>query len=157
MYLEVRTALRTATKVDLFDGDLFELEGKQWVKENTTVFYLDWQTNALSGPIMLWDESNFVDLYHRMAFGKCGVIVPFKPDEKQDFIFDLVLRVATVEDLKDTPRFIKMNRIYYIYSEKRITGPFFTDNSLTVTMLEEYLTQQKIFVPNERQHFRIKG
>ena len=143
MYLEVRTALRTATKVDLFDGDLFELEGKQWVKENTTVFYLDWQTNALSGPIMLWDESNFVDLYHRMAFGKCGSIASAKELTK-DFSFDMVLREASVDDLKYNSKHIKLNRIYYIYAQKVITGPFYTDRSLTLLKIDEWIDKKEI-------------
>jgi hypothetical protein len=36
--LEVRTALRRATKEDLFTGEIYNLQGKQGVKDNVTVF-----------------------------------------------------------------------------------------------------------------------
>ena len=156
MLLEFRTTLRTATKVDLFDGDVHDLAGKQWVKENVTVFYTDYKTNQLTGPKIISAENNFTDLYHRMAFGKCGVIASAKELTK-DFSFDMVLREASVDDLKYNSKHIKLNRIYYIYAQKVITGPFYTDRSLTLLKIDQWIDKKEIFVPNERQHFRIKG
>ena len=43
-FLEVRTALRTASKNDLFTGDVNDMHSKQAVKENVIVFYLDQNT-----------------------------------------------------------------------------------------------------------------
>lgn len=154
--LEVRAALRTATKQDLFSGDVNNMRAKQWVKENTTVFYLDWETNVLSGPFILTESNDFFELYQRMAFGKVGVITPRPNVITNEFLFDLVLREASIDDLKDTPRHIKMNRIYYIYDGKTNTGPFYTDNSTTSLFLENLVAKKQIFVPNERQHFKIR-
>lgn len=154
--LEVRTALRTASKTDLFGGDVNNMRAKQWVKENTTVFYLDWKTNAISGPHILTEENNFNDLYNRMAFGKCGVITPMPNVLTNEFLFDLVLREASIDDLKDTPLHIRKNRLYYIYAAQKLTGPFMTDNGTTSLYLENLVAKKQIFVPNERQHFRKK-
>jgi hypothetical protein len=154
--LEVRTALIRATKYDLFIGDLENMHAKQAVKENATVFYLDWKTNVLSGPRIIGDHTNFNDLYNRMAFGKCGVIVPIPNVVTNEFLFELVLREASIDDLKDTPRHIKMHRIYYTYANQKLTGPFYTDRSTTSLYLENLVTKNQIFVPNERQHFKKK-
>ncbi|OYX86775.1 MAG: hypothetical protein B7Y83_00105 [Flavobacteriales bacterium 32-34-25] len=154
--LEVRAALRTATKQDLFSGDINNMRAKQWVKENVTVFYLDWETNILSGPHIVTENNNFNDLYKRMAFGKCGVITPRPNVITDEFLFDLVLREASIDDLKDTPRHIKLNRIYYVYAAQKLTGPFYTDNSTTSLFLENLVAKKQIFVPNERQHFKLK-
>lgn len=154
--LEVRTALRTATKQDLFSGDVHNMRAKQWVKENTTVFYLDWKTNVISGPYIITEENNFNDLYNRMAYGKCGVITPMPNVLTNEFLFDLVLREASIDDLKDTPLHIKINRIYYVYAAQKLTGPFFTDKSTTSLFLENLVAKKQIFVPNERQHFKKK-
>lgn len=154
--LEVRTALRTATKVDLFSGDVYNMRAKQWIKENTTVFYLDWETNAISGPHIVTEDNTFIDLYNRMAFGKCGVITPMPNVITNEFLFELVLREASIVDLKDSPRHIKRNRIYYVYDTHVLTGPFYTDNSTTSLFLENLVAKNQIFVPNERQHFKLK-
>lgn len=154
--LETRAALRTADKTDLFSGNVHDLNSKQWIKANATVFYLDWQTNQLSGPVVLLEEHNFNDLYKRMAYGKCGVLTSVPVTVTNEFLFELVLREALVNDLKDSPRHIKLNRVYYLYENQIATGPFYTDNSTTHLFLENLLAQKKIFVPNERQHFRIK-
>lgn len=154
--LEVRAALRTAAKEDLFSGDLYNMRAKQWIKENTTVFYLDWETNVLSGPFIVTESNDFFELYQRMAFGKCGVITPRPNVITNEFLFDLVLREASIDDLKDTPKDIKMNRIYYVYDGKTNTGPFYTDNSTTSLFLENLVAKKQIFVPNERQHYKLK-
>lgn len=156
LLLEVRAAIRRATKYDLFAGDLENMHAKQWIKENTTVFYLDWKTNVITGPKLISDCTNFNDLYNRMAYGKCGVITPIPNEITNEFLFELVLREASIDDLKDTPLHIKMNRMYYIYADQKSTGPFYTDKSTTSLYLEKLLAKKQIFVPNERQHFRKK-
>ena len=70
------------------------------------------------------------------------------------FVFDLVLREASIDDLKDTPRHIKLNRLYYTYIDKQLTGPLYIDNSITSLHLENLIANHQIFVPNERQHFK---
>jgi hypothetical protein len=71
-------------------------------------------------------------------------------------MFDLVLREASIDDVKDTPKHIKLNRIYYVYGTQVLTGPFYTDNSTTSLFLENLVAKKQLFVPNERQHFKIK-
>lgn len=154
--LEVRTALIRATKYDLFTGNLEDMHAKQAIKENTTVFYLDWETNAITGPKIIGEHTNFNDLYNRMAYGKCGVIVPMPNVITNEFLFELVLREASIDDLKDTPRHIKLHRIYYTYADHKLVGPFYTDNSTTSLFLENLIAKNQIFVPNERQHFKKK-
>ena len=154
--LEVRTALIRATKYDLFTGNLEEMHARQAVKENTTVFYLDWKTNAITGPKIIGDYTNFNDLYNRMAFGKCGVIVPIPTVITNEFLFELVLREASIDDMRDTPRHIKLHRIYYVYDDQKLAGPFYTDNSTMSLYLENLLAKNQLFVPNERQHFKKK-
>lgn len=154
--LEVRTALRTASKSDLFGGDVHDMTAKQWVKENVTVFYLDWKNNQLSGPHLLREESDFFTLFQRMTFAKVGVITPMPNVISNEFLFDMVLREASSEDLKYNARHIKLHRIYYIYSDQKLTGPFYTDKSTTSLFLENLVAKNEIFVPNERQHFRKK-
>jgi hypothetical protein len=154
--LEVRTAVIRATKYDLFTGDVENMHAKQAIKENTTVFYLDWETNAISGPRILADHTDFKEVYERMAYGKCGVIVPIPNVVTNEFLFDLVLREASIDDLKDNPRHIKMNRMYYTYADHKLLGPFYTDNSTTSLFLENLVAKNQIFVPNERQHFKIR-
>lgn len=154
--LEVRTALIRATKYDLFTGDLENMRAKQFVKENTTVFYLDWKTNQISGPRIIGDHTNFNDLYERMVFGKCGVIVPMPTVVTNEFLFELVLREASIDDLKDTSRHIKMHRIYYVYADQKLVGPFYTDKGTTSLYIENMVAKKQIFVPYERQHFKKK-
>lgn len=155
--LTVPTAIRRATKYDLFTGDVDDLESKQNVKDNVTVFNLDYVTDAISGPHLIYSISIFIDIYRRMAYGKCGIIVPMPADLTNIFIFEMVLREATIDDVKDTPRHIKLNRVYYTYIEKQLVGPLFIDNSITSLYLEELIAKNQIFVPNERQHFKNRS
>jgi hypothetical protein len=154
--LEVRTAVIRATKYDLFTGDVENMHSKQGIKENTTVFYLDWETNAISGPRILAEYTDFKEVYERMVYGKCGVVSPIPTVVTNEFLFDLVLREALIDDLKDTPRHIKLHRMYYTYADQKLLGPFYTDNSTTSLFLENLVAKNQIFVPNERQHFKIR-
>ena len=157
MILQAPAAVRTATKHDLFSGDLENMMAKQFVKENVTVFYLDQNTKAISGPYSIVSETDFVNLYHRMAYGLVGVICPFPNVITNEFLFDLVLREACIDDLKDTPRHIKLNQIYYTYADHKLNGPFFIDKSTTSLYLDNLIAKNQIFVPNERQHFQNRS
>jgi hypothetical protein len=154
--LEVRTALRRATKEDLFNGSLYDLKGKQGIKDNTTVFYRDTKTGKLQGPHTLFSYNYFPEIYAQMSHGMIGVIVPMPSVVTNEILFDLVLREALIEDLKDTPRHIKTNRIYYTYDSHVLLGPFYTDNSTTSLFLENLVARKQIFIPYERQHFKKK-
>jgi hypothetical protein len=154
--LEVRTAIRRATKEDLFTGNLYNMLSRQGVKDNVTVFYLDQKTKEIYGPRTIFDYSDFTDLYIRMQMGLVGVIIPLPNVVTNEFLFELVLREASIDDLKDTPRHIKMNRMYYTYAEQKLLGPFYIDNSTTSLYLENLVAKKQIFVPNERQHFKKK-
>lgn len=154
--LEVRTAIRRATKEDLFSGDIYDLAGKQGIKDNTTVFFRSPETGKFSGPAMVYSYSWFTELYIQMAHGMLGVITPMPNVVTNEYLFDLVLREASIDDLKDTPRHIKLNRIFYTYADQKLLGPFYTDNSTTSLYLENLVAKNQIFVPNERQHFRKK-
>lgn len=154
--LEVRTAIRRATKEDLFLGDIYNLQGKQWVKDNVTVFYRDLKTGQFQGPHTLFSHNYFPEIYWQMTYGMFGIIVPMPNVVTHEFLFDLVLREASLDDLKDTPRHIKLNRIFYTYADRILLGPFYTDNSTTSLYLENLVAKNQIFVPNERQHFKKK-
>ena len=154
--LEVRTAIRRATKEDLFSGDVYDLKGKQGVKENATVFFRNPATGKFTGPGTLYSSSYFPEVYSQMIFGMLAVITPMPVIITNERIFDLVLREASIDDLKYTPRHIKLNRIHYIYADHILLGPFYTDNSTTSLQLENLVARKQIFVPNERQHFRKK-
>ena len=156
LLLEVRSTIRRATKEDLFLGDIYDLKGKQRIKENTTVFYRDSKTGQFQGPHSLSSSSYFPEVYTQMTYGMLGVIVPMPNVVTYEFLFDLVLREASIDDLKDAPRHIKLNRIYYTYCERILLGPFFLDNSTTSLYLENLVAKNQIFVPNERQHFKKK-
>lgn len=150
--LEVRSVMSRATKYDLFTGELNDLKGKQAVKENTTIFFRDPKTGTFTGPAMIYN--NFVELYCKMQFGEIGVIAPVPTVVTNEILFDLVLREASIDDLKDSPRHIKLNRIFYTYDSHILLGPFYTDNSTTSLYLENLVAKNQIFVPNERQHFK---
>lgn len=152
--LEVRAAIRRATKEDLFTGDLNNMHAKQGIKDNTTVFYLHPETNQLHGPTLIHDYSDFVDIYKKMAYGKVGIIIPMPEVVTSEFIFNLVMREASIEDLRDTPLHLKLNRMYYTYADKKLTGPLYIDHSITSEYLEKRLAQKELFIPNERQHFK---
>lgn len=154
--LEVRAALRRATKYDLFTGNVDDMRAKQGVKDNVTVFYLHEKTKQLYGPRTIFQETDFLDVYSMMALGLIGIITEMPKEVTNEFVFDLVLREASLEDMKDTPRHIKRNRLYYTYSEQKLLGPFYTDNSTTSLLLENLVAKKQIFVPNERQHFKKK-
>jgi hypothetical protein len=155
-FLEVRTALRTASKYDLFTGNVNEMHAKQGVKENTTVFYLNEKTKAISGPFRLHEGTNFLTLFTRMTWGLCGVITPVPNVVTNDFVFDLVLREASLEDLKYNSKHIRMDVLFYTYASQKLSGPFYTDNSTTSLYIENLVSKKQIFIPNERQHFRKK-
>jgi len=150
--LEVRSVMSRATKYDLFTGELNNLKGKQAIKENTTIFFRDPKTGTFTGPTMIYN--NFVELYCKMQFGEIGVIAPVPNVVTNEILFDLVLREASIDDLKYTPRHIKLNRIFYTYDSHILLGPFYTDNSTTSLYLENLVAKNQIFVPNERQHFK---
>ena len=156
LLLEFRTAIRRATKEDLFTGDIYDIKGKQGVKDNTTVFYRSPETGKFSGPGMIYSSSYFPEIYSQMTHGMLGIITPIPNVVTNEFLFELVLREASIEDLKDTPRHIKLNRIFYTYADRILLGPFYTDNSTTSLYLENLVAKNQIFVPNERQHFRKK-
>lgn len=155
-FLEVRTALRTANKHDLFTGNVNEMHAVQGVKENVTVFYLDEKTKAISGPFRLHEGNDFLTLFTRMTWGLCGVITPVPNVVTNDFIFDLVLREASIDDVKYNSKHIRLDVLYYTYASQRLSGPFYTDNSTTSLYLENLVSKKQIFIPNERQHFRKK-
>jgi hypothetical protein len=155
--LEVSTAIRTATKHDLFTGDVENMKAKQAIKDCVTVFYLDQKTKAISGPSMIYTESQFTNLYHRMAYGLVGVITDLPTVITNEFVFDLVLREASIDDLRYTPRHLKHNRIYYTYADNTLTGPLHIDNSTTSLYLENLVSRNHIWIPNERQHFKNKS
>lgn len=150
--LEVRSVMSRATKYDLFTGELNDMKGRQAVKENTTIFYRDPETGTFTGPKMI--HHNFVELYAQMSYGMIGVIAPVPTVVTNEILFDLVLREASIDDLKDTPRHIKLNRIFYTYDSQVLLGPFYTDNGTTSLYLENLVAKNQIFVPNERQHFK---
>ena len=154
--LEVRSAIRRATKEDLFTGDLYDFKAKQGVKDNATIFYRNLETGRFSGPATIYSYSLFVEIYAQMTYGMLGVITPIPTVVTNEFLFDLVLREASIDELKDTPRHIKLNRIHYIYADQILLGPFYTDNSTTSLYLENLVAKKQIFVPNERQHFKKK-
>ena len=106
---------------------------------------------------MIYSYCWFLEIFRRMAYGKCGIITPVPNVITNEFMFDLVLREASIDDVKYTPRHIKKNRIYYIYDHKIISGPFYIDNSTTSLYLENLITKKQLFVPNERQHFKIRS
>ena len=155
MMLEVSAALRRATKEDLFSGNLNDLKARQWIKENTTIFYRK-NSGEIQGPHLLQSSDYFPEVYSNMAFGLLGVIIPFPNVITNEIIFDLVLREASIEDLKYTPRQIKRHRMYYTYDGHALLGPFYTDNSTTSLYIENLVAKNQIFVPNERQHFKNK-
>jgi hypothetical protein len=152
--LEVRTALKRATKEDLFTGEIYKMHAKQGIKDNTTVFYRDLKTGQFQGPHTLFSNGYFAEIYAQMSYGMIGVIVPMPNVVTNEILFDLVLREASIDDLKDTPRHIKLNRIYYTYDSHILLGPSYTDNSTTSLYLENLVAKNHIFVPNERQHFK---
>lgn len=153
--LEVRSVMSRATKYDLFTGEINDLKGKQWVKENTTVFYRDPGTGNFTGPSLL-SSGHFVELYCQMQFGQIGVISPVPSVVTNEILFDLVLREASLDDVKYTPRQIKLNRIYYIYDAHTLSGPFYTSNATTHEYLNHLIDKEQLFVPNERQHFKVR-
>lgn len=152
--LEVPSAIRRATKYDLFTGDVDDLTAQQGLKDNNTVFHLDYVTNQISGPHMIFNYENFFDVYRRMIYGKTGIIIPIPNDLTNIFVFDLVLREASIDDVKDTPRHLKYNRIYYTYIDRQVIGPLYIDNSTTSLYLENLIAKKQLFIPNERQHFK---
>jgi hypothetical protein len=154
--LEVRTALKRATKEDIFTGAIYDVQGKQAIKNNTTVFYRNPKTGLLKGPYILSSNTYFPEIYAQIIHGIIGVIVPMPNEVTNEIIFDLVLRQASIDDLKDTPKHIKLNRIYYTYNGDALFGPLYTDNSTTALYLENLVAKNQIFVPNERQHFKKK-
>jgi len=152
--LEVPTAIRRANKYDLFTGNVDDLNSQQGLKDNTTVFHLDYETNEISGPHIIFSYHDFFEVFKRMIFGKSGIIIPIPSDLTNIFVFDLVLREASIDDLKDTPIHLKFNRIFYTYIDKNVVGPYYIDNSITSLYLENLIAKKQIFVPNERQHFK---
>lgn len=153
-FLEVRTSLTTATKNDLFTGDLNNLQGKQGIKENVTVFYLDQKSKQISGPFFTHSELDFLQLFTRQLFKLVGVITTTSHSDDTDFVFDMVLREATSYDLKETSKHLKVNQVYYLFDGQSITGPLYIDNSSTLMQIEDLLEKKQVFVPNERQHFK---
>jgi hypothetical protein len=154
--LEASAAIKRATKEDLFTGAIYDLKEKQSIKENTTFFYRDIKTGQFQGPHILFSNNYFPEIYAQMTHGMIGVIVPMPNVVTNEILFDLVLREASIDDMKDAPRHIKLNRIYYTYDSQILIGPLYTDNSTTSLYIENLLTQKKLFVPNERQHYRKK-
>jgi hypothetical protein len=65
-----------ATKYDLFTGDVENMHSKQGIKENNSILFR-WETNAISGPRILAEYTDFKEVYERMVYGKCGVVSPF--------------------------------------------------------------------------------
>ncbi|WP_157509950.1 hypothetical protein [Flavobacterium denitrificans] len=155
--LEARTALRRATKYDLFTGDLENMNAVQKVKDCTHVFILDQYTKEFMCSRYFYEESDFVDIYHQMAFGLIGIITPFPNVITNEYIFDLVLREASLDDLRYTPRHLRYNQIFYTYASQKLIGPFYIDRSTTTEYLENLVEKKQIFIPHERQHFKDKS
>ena len=155
-FLEVRTALRTASKNDLFTGNVNDMHSKQAVKENVIVFYLDQNTKQISGPFYTHSCTDFLQLYTRYAYNLVGTIGSMPNVVSNEFVFDMVLREGNADDVKEAAKFIKLHQVYYIYDNANLTGPLFIDHSVTHLYLGNLIAKKQLFVPNERQHFRKK-
>lgn len=154
--LEVPAAIRRATKYDLFEGDLDNLRGQQFIKQNTTVFYRNFENNGIEGPDIIEEHRSFSKLYHMMLIGKVGVITPIPEKIKNEYLFNLILREAQVEDLLFLSHALKHNRMYYTYKkDKVLLGPFYISNTTKIVELEDMISHGEVFIPNEKQHFEF--
>lgn len=155
-YLEITAALRRATKEDVLVGDINDIKGVQELKDCTTVFYLNKKTKQIHGPSFIYRESDFTDIFSKVLLGMIGVIAPIPNVITNEYIFDLVLREASIDDLVYRDDILRKNRMYYIYSNKMISGPYYVNNENHREKFEELISKQSIFVPHERQHFKKK-
>ncbi len=148
--------LKRASKEDLFTGDLYNMKAHQGIKDNTTIFYRLKKNSDIIGPKKIYSYSDFEEIYSRYLHGLIAVIAPLPNQVTNEFIFDLVLRQATIDDLKDTSIHTKLNQIYYVYTHQQVVGPFYINNATTSLFLENLVAKEEIFIPNERQHFKQK-
>jgi hypothetical protein len=88
-----------------------------------------------------------------MAYGKCGVITPRPNVVTNEFMFDLVLREASIDDVRhykahQTQSYLL--RVWHSSSHRTFLC------YVQVYSLENLVAKKQLFVPNERQHFKIK-
>lgn len=151
--LEVPAALRRATKYDLFKGELDNLRGQQFIKENATVFFRN-QANDIVGPVIIEESQNFADLYYMMEIGKVGVLTPVPENVRSEILFNLILREAELADILYLHHTLKQNRMFYTYKkDKVLLGPFYITEYTKIIELEDMVRHGEVFVPNEKQHF----
>lgn len=154
--LEIPAALRRANKYDLFTGELGVLRGVQAVKENTTFFYSKNDCEKYEGPFLTTKHTSFKELYYEMLLGNIGVITAISK-EVNEYHFNLVLRDAQVGDVTEPNHSPKMNRIYFLFQNKLVYGPYFINNSTLMHELEIKISRGEVFVPYENQHFDKKS
>ncbi|OJX55522.1 MAG: hypothetical protein BGO88_04730 [Flavobacterium sp. 38-13] len=155
--LEIPAALRRADKYDLFTGELGKLRGVQSVKENTTFFYSKKDSDNFSGPFLTTKHTSFKELYSEMLVGNIGVITGMSKDGAYEYPFNLVLREAQVSDVAEANHSPKMNRVYFLFQNRLVYGPYYINNSTLMYELELKISRGEVFVPYENQHFEKKN
>ncbi len=150
------SALRPATREDLFGGEIYNVQGVQFIKDNTTVFYKNCE-GILGGPFMLDHNAYFPEVFRNLVYGLIKILTSVPSEIKDEILFDLVLRTAEKDDFFDSRGDVKMNRVFYKYVDKKTIGPNYTDNSSVSENLKQMLDNNQLYVPHERQHFKSKA
>lgn len=155
--LEIPAALRRADKYDLFTGELTMLRGVQSIKENSTFFYKKEGSEKIEGPFLTSKMTIFKELYYEMLLGKIGVLASMTNELNSELAFNLVLREAQKSDVMELNHTPKLNRMYYLFKDRLIYGPYYINNSTLLDELELKISRSEVFVPYERQHFEKKN
>lgn len=133
-------------------GDIYYKEGK--LLENRMFFvcddisrkFIDTYTIPASDE---WEKSNlFYGIRRHMLYKLSEVF------NNIDFQFNLIVRRATDHELFDSPKWLKINSIYYLLnSDNMITGPFFVNEMDDFAHFHDLIAKGSVYTPNRKQLF----
>lgn len=150
-YLEVPAALKRASLEDLFiisDGEIRD------VRLFTTIFYRSLKTNKLEGPYLIYNSDTILELFVQQEMGMIGVLTTVPNEIKNEVIFDLVLREATLDDFTEGQK-LMTNRLYYTYANKQLIGPIKINENTSLPFINTLIHKKECFVPHKKQHFKM--
>lgn len=151
MYLAQTFKLRYGEIPDFFHCCFAPSFFVRRIKEQVVYFlYID---NQLSGPYKTYSNADFYDQsfeFYELIYEKKVLVLEPRQVSQEVLKQKIYLRTAIFDD-------IQRNTVFFEYNNAQLSGPITlpTDISIHDTGLIAKLKNEKIFVINERQNFKL--
>ena len=149
--IKVRATLVRASKMDVFTA-------AEIPKENKLLFYRDPITHLFTDTykILGTDAYAIIELYRMLQLGILYKLTD--QHHENDFCFKLILRPAGTYDFFDTPKWVKVNTVYYVRNNNEVHGPHILPEHADITKLNSGIEKGILYVPDKQifEPYKIK-